>query len=241
MTDYCREIIDIFEPLRVPTFEQSDADENIFILRSTSTSTFIIITVYVHDILVLAKTVEEVNFVHQELSQRFTIRNLGSIKKFLDIDIYRRHPTGPITIPQNTYARRLLHKFDMHHCNPAKTPFENQVQLHKHQELEEAFDPEQYRQIIGSLMHLPVISHPDLAYSVSRLAQFNNDPSILHYRAAKHILRYLQGAKDYTFRHTSTNDSSTLYGFSDAPYASDPDDRKSHCGYVFFLANGCIS
>jgi hypothetical protein len=40
-------------------------------------------------------------------------------------------PAALITILQRTYAYRVLHKFNMHNCNPAKTPFENSVQLHK--------------------------------------------------------------------------------------------------------------
>ena len=222
------------------SFQQSDADESIFILESPSST--IIVAVYVDDILALATSLEEIDFVHQQLSNRFAIRHLGPVKKFLGIDIHRPDPTGPITISQSTYARRLLHKYNMHNCNPAKTPFENQVQLHKRLETEEAFDPEQYRQIVGSLMHLAIISRPDLAYSVSKLAQFNSDPSVLHYRAAKHVLRYIQGTKDYAIHYSSSNTSSpSLHGYSDASYASDPDDRKSHSGYVFFLANGCIS
>ena len=33
----------------------------------------------------------------------------------------------------------------------------------------------------------------------------------------------------------------TLRGYCDADYAGDHDDRKSHTGYIFLLANGAIA
>ena len=225
-------------------YQQSDADESIFILR-TSPTKFIIIAVYVDDILAFAKTTDEINNIFSQLSKRFTLRNLGPVKKFLGIDFQRPHPTGPIFISQSTYARRILHKFGMQNCNPTKAPFENQCQLHKRTEKEQPADPEVYRQMIGSFMHLAIISRPDIAFTVSALSKFNSDPSIHHLLAAKHLLRYIQGTKDFGLRFYTTtstrNPDISPFGFSDASYASDPDDRKSISGYVFFLANTPIS
>jgi hypothetical protein len=86
-------------------------------------------------------------------------------------------------------------------------------------------------------------------FAASKLAQFNSNPSMQHYRAAKHLLRYIQGTKDLVITFYRSP-SSTAYasasasvptGFSDASFAADPDDRKSTSGYIFFLANGPIS
>jgi hypothetical protein len=100
-------------------------------------------------------------------------------------------------------------------------------------------------------MHLAIITRPDIAFHVSKLSQFNSDPSIHHYTAAKHVLRYLQGTKDYGLYFTASSSQYSphysrtppleLLGFSDASYASDPDDRKSMSGYLFFLSNALIS
>jgi ribonuclease HI len=82
-------------------------------------------------------------------------------------------------------------------------------------------------------------------YAASKLAQFNSNPSMQHYRAAKHLLRYIQGTKDqiitYQSPPSSTSRSNGPIGYSDASFAADPDDRKSTSGYVFILANGPTS
>jgi hypothetical protein len=219
-------------------FEQSIADESIFVYDKNGF--YIIIAVYVDDILALAKTHDEIQFVYKSLSQKFKLRNLGPVKKFLGLDIYRPTPTGPVYLSQSTYARKMLHKFDMAKCNPVKTPCESSVQLHKRTPDEESANGELYRQMIGSLMFLAQYARPDISYAVSALSQFNKDPSIHHFRAVKHLLRYIQATKDLSIVFNG-NFSNSLIGYSDASYANNPDDRKSTSGILFFIANGIIS
>ena len=61
-----------------------------------------------------------------------------------------------------------------------------------------------------------------------------------HWKAAKKVLRYLQGTKDYmlTYRKSSNLE---LVGYSDSDYAGCIDTRKSTFGYVFMFAGGAIS
>jgi hypothetical protein len=163
----------------------------------------------------------------------------------LGLDVHRPHPTGPIFISQGTYAHRILHKFGMENCNPTKTPFESQSNLHQRTETEELADTELYRRKIGSFMHLAIFTRADIAYAVSKLSQFNSNPSVIHLGAAKHLLWYIQGTKDYGLLFTADSSSplscSEPYGFSKTSFASDLDDRKSSSGYLFFLAYALIS
>ena len=134
----------------------------------------------------------------------------------------------------------MLHKFNMANCNPVKSPCESSVQLHKRTFDEESADGELYRQMIGSLMFLAQYTRPDIAFAVSTLSQFNKDPSTHHIRAAKHVMRYIQGTKDLCIVFNC--DVFTLpIGYSDISYANNPDDRKSISDYIFFYANGIIS
>ena len=219
-------------------FEQSIADESIFIYDHNDK--YIILAVYVDDILALAASQHEIQFVFNALSGKFKLRNLDPVKKFLGLDIHRPTPTGHIYLSQSTYARKMLHKFDMTNYNPVKSPCEPSVQLHKRTFDEESADGELYHQMIGSLMFLAQYTRPDIAYAISSLSQFNKDPSIHHIRAVKHLMRYIQGTKDLCIAFDC--DVVTLpIGYSDASYANNPDDRKSTSGYVFFYANGIIS
>ena len=115
---------------------------------------YIILAVYVDDILALTASQHEIQFVFNALSRKFKLRNLGPVKKFLGLDIYRPTPTGPVYLSQSTYARKMLHKFDMTNYNPVKSPCESSAQLYKRLPDEESTNDELYRQMIGSFMFL---------------------------------------------------------------------------------------
>ena len=55
-----------------------------------------------------------------------------------------------------------------------------------------------YRELIGSLMYLAVGTRPDIAFSVSILSRFVSAPSLIHWKAALHVLRYLRGTRSYS-------------------------------------------
>jgi hypothetical protein len=85
-----------------------------------------------------------------------------------------------------------------------------------------------------------IVSRPDIAYAVSRLAQFSANPSEDHLHAAQYILRYLQGSSHLRLRYDGSSNSG-LHGYSDSDWAEDRNDRKSIGAYTFLLANAAIS
>src|SRR6266516_2614772 len=50
-------------------------------------------------------------------------------------------------------------------------------------ENEKQADSELYHCIVGKLMHLAIFTRPDIVFAISKLSQFNSDPSDLHYQA----------------------------------------------------------
>jgi hypothetical protein len=221
-------------------FRQSDADECLFIRKDSSG--IVLVLVWVDDFLVLSDSVSHIDAFHADLSRAFTVKNLGPVKRFLSLDVYRPTPTGPISISQSTYARKVLHRFGMQDCNPAKAPFNDTTQLHKRRDDEEPTDDKLYREIVGSLGYLSTYTRADLSFAHSKLSQYLSDPSVHHMQAAKHSLRYLKGYLDLCICFDpASGHSETLLGYTDASHAADPDDRKSHSGNIFFHVGGSIS
>jgi hypothetical protein len=97
-----------------------------------------------------------------------------------------------------------------------------------------------YQQIIGSLMYLVTGTRPDLAYTITHLSQFNTNPSDTHFTAAKRVLRYLQGTKEFALFYP-WNSPLKLTGYTDASYGNDIDSRRSFSGYIFQLGDSTIS
>jgi len=96
-------------------YKQSDADEAIFIKQDGENTT--IIAVYVDNFLVLSNTIQRIDDLQAQLSESYTVKNLGPVKRFLGLNIYHPDPTGPIHLSQSTYARKVLHRFSMQNCD----------------------------------------------------------------------------------------------------------------------------
>ena len=62
----------------------------------------------------------------------------------------------------------------------------------------------------------------------------------MHLLAAKRILRYLQGTRDFGLFYKK-GEKLELFEFTDSDYAGDLDDRRSTSCYVFMLGTGAIS
>ena len=58
-------------------------------------------------------------------------------------------------------------------------------------------DVTKYQQCIGSLMHVMVWTHPDIAHAVGIVSRHAATSGQAHMTAIKRIFRYLQGTSDY--------------------------------------------
>ncbi|XP_062114654.1 uncharacterized mitochondrial protein AtMg00240-like [Humulus lupulus] len=80
----------------------------------------------------------------------------------------------------------------------------------------------------------------DLCFVVNKLSQFLSALTTAHWRATKHVLRYLKGTLHHCI-HIKHSTGLTLTGFSDADWACCPDDRKSVAGYCVYLGHTLVS
>jgi hypothetical protein len=98
-----------------------------------------------------------------------------------------------------------------------------------------------YLQAVGALMYLATATRPDIAYAVGVLARFNKDPGLLHWKAVKHLFRYLKGTLDYKLTYGPTQSPELFTTYSDADHAGNPDNGRSTSGYVVKIGTGAIS
>ena len=118
----------------------------------------------------------------------------------------------------------------MEDCKPAPSPFQFGVKLSATCTSPEV-DATLYRYLVSSLLYLNH-SRPDLSFAIGRVARYMQTPRERHWKAAKRILRYIQGTIQFGI-HYSTGGEPLLVGFIDSYWADDLDDRKSTAGYVF--------
>ncbi|CAI7899423.1 unnamed protein product [Closterium sp. NIES-54] len=134
--------------------------------------------------------------------------------------------------------------FGLSEANPVRTPLPTGFDVHAHAEEPLLRDElvQLYQSIVGSLMYASMTIQPQIAYVVSQLSKVVSCPKAFHLQAAKRVLRYLKGCvKSSIFYPAHSKPHVELVGFSDADYAGDSVDHKSHTGFVYCLNGAAIS
>ena len=97
-----------------------------------------------------------------------------------------------------------------------------------------------YQQMIGILIYTAISTRPNIAFSATRLSQYNNNPTEEHLRYAKYVLQYLKDMQELKIKYNGSSDT-RLIGYSDSDCSENKDDHHSTSGHVFLMANGAIS
>lgn len=187
---------------------------------------------YVDDILIPAKNIEDILSVKKMLGREFDMKDLGEAKKLLGMEITQDSSSGRLSVSRRKYLEKVLARFGMSNAKPVSTPlashFRSSCSSCPAVDSEEPSYMAQvpYSSTIGSLMYAMVSTHPDLAHAMSVVSWFLTNPGKAHWTAMKYILRYLRDTSDFSLLFDRDMDSSDqVTGFIS--------------GYVFVLC-GCV-
>ncbi|XP_052110338.1 secreted RxLR effector protein 161-like [Arachis duranensis] len=97
-----------------------------------------------------------------------------------------------------------------------------------------------YASVVGSLMYAQTCTRPDINFAVGMFGRYQKNPGLDQWKAAKKVLRYLQGTKEHMLTYRRSNHLEAI-GYSDSDFAGCVDTRKSTFGYLYLLAGGAIS
>ncbi|XP_067937089.1 uncharacterized protein [Watersipora subatra] len=95
-----------------------------------------------------------------------------------------------------------------------------------------------YRQAVGSLIYLNA-TRPDISWTISKLSQYLDKPSMKHVTAVKHLFRYIKRTKSNTLVYKPTDNN--LKAYRDSDWAGSIEDRRSTTGYVSTLGSAPLS
>lgn len=115
------------------------------------------------------------------------------------------------------------------------------VTYQKGDESELLVDNEQYRRLVGCLLHISVDTIPDISAAVSILAQKMSKPNQEDWNELKRFVKYLKGTVEYSLMLGDCSNECLLIGYADANWAENRIDRKSNSEYVFLMFGSTIS
>jgi hypothetical protein len=186
------------------------------------------------------------------LKSKYEIIDLREVKWYLGMKITRlSHKTqkdqnqtdqlddesdDSILLTQTKYIRNLLIRHEMKECAFVLTLM-TENKLKKTLSEYKCFENQlkQFQILLDELMHLMIQTRFDLAYSVSRLAQFMSNSTDDHWIALKRVLRYLNETKELNILYKKAFGSLTLKAWIDFSWDENSDDSRSTHDHLLFM------
>lgn len=226
--------------LRRHGYQPTKADPCVYVKRDPHNNVEAYISCWVDDLFIIGE--KAVTTAAKEmLRTQFDIKDLGPARWMLGLELTRDRVNRTATLSQARYVETMLSMFKMEDSKAKDTPLEPGAEpLPRASEQEQALTETEkakmeaipYRKAIGILLYLSTTTRPDIAAAVNQLARFVDDPRMRHFKALKHLLRYLRGSKDFGLVLGGRGDI-CLGGYSDSDWASNQDTRRSTGGYCF--------
>ena len=231
-TDVCRLIKSIYglkQAPRVWNMELNDAIIKYGLIRSQPDpclyfrlqgEEWMAVLFFVDDAIVCGTNRKALEDFVTYLKKKFELRTLP-VDRFLGLTIKRDRSKRILSLSQPDFVDDLVAKFKMESCHPNVIPAEPGLKLSramapKTKEEEANMKKVPYQNAVGALLYLSTTTRPDIAYAVSRVARFNQNPGIQHWTAVKRIIRYLAGTRDFGIIFSPTKEGAR--GFTDADY-----------------------
>jgi hypothetical protein len=135
--------------------------------------------------------------------------------------------------------------YNMQGCNSVDTPMVEKPRLSSKMSLSTPEEKElmknvPYREAVGKLLYLSIVTQPDIAFAVSVLCRYNDNPGLEHWTAVKRVLRYLKKTKDYKLIYSPSSLQEPFITHSDADLGGDADNARSTAGFVISVGGGAV-
>ncbi len=196
----------------------------------------VILSLYFDDILIFAPA-HLIPVIKKLLFDQYLVKDMGAASSILGMEVSYNISTGVLTLRQRGIIDSILECANMTNCRPTPAPLALGTDLLP---AKENLINIPYHNIIGKLIYLALSTHPDITHAVSYLSKFNTCYGEQHWQALKHVIRYLQGTKDFAINY-KRNATGPPFAHCDSDWAGASIDRKSTFGFIFFYSGGPIS
>lgn len=225
-------------------FKRLESDRSVYIYKKNGVH--IIMPVFVDDITLAAKSRRDLDEAVEELSKHFPLRDLGPTSFLLGIHITRDFEKRTIALSQRQYIINMLDRFGHANCRPVSTPMD--PGLHLTAAMGATTDEDKaymltvpYLSAVGALMYLGLTSHPDISNAVGILSRFSANPGPTHWKAVKHLFRYLQGTKDLKLVYGPDSTGELFSTYTDAAHGDVKENGRSTSGYLVKFGTAAVS
>ena len=94
-------------------------------------NSYIILLLYVDDMLIAGSSIKEINDLKKQLSKQFAMKDLGVAKQILGMRIIRVKANGTLKLSQSKYVKKVLSKFNINETKLVSTPLDSHFKQSK--------------------------------------------------------------------------------------------------------------
>ena len=151
----------------------SDADSCVYYQLTSNQTVDLIVGIFVDDGIVCATNERDLDAVIKHLASMFKVTH-GDMDYYVGFQVHRDPINHSILINQARYISDILQRFQLDNATPADTHNPLQASQGPDDVLLPSSIP--YREAVGCLMYAMVLTRPDIAFAVSRVAKFTSKP-----------------------------------------------------------------
>jgi hypothetical protein len=220
------------------------ANGSIFIWANNNVR--VICPVFVDNITFASKSKAKIAELKAAIATHFNLCNLGPTTFQLGVKITCKRPQHTLHLLQRCYMQDLLERYSFIDSSPVSTPMDPSVSLTSAHALlmpeDKAFMcTVPYVSAVGALMYLAIATHPDIAFAMGVLCRFMAQPGPEHWKAVKHLFRYLHGTIDYCLTYApDASAPKPFYTYSDADHGRNCNNGRSTSAYIVKIGSGTV-
>src|SRR5436190_24398006 len=129
--------------------------------------------IYIDDVKLIESDKADLNTVHQQIVNKFEIKNLDKIHHYLDMKMIYDHQQQKIHLLQKQYIQQLLKQYKMKNCYSALTSMIFDLKITDDSVKNEQF-VQKYQALVDSQQFLIIYTRSDIAFAISFLRHYNN-------------------------------------------------------------------
>ncbi|CAI7842429.1 unnamed protein product [Closterium sp. NIES-54] len=213
-------------------FKQLPHDQGMY--RLTKGDDYILLIVYVDDLLYIGSTDNVTTWFEGELQRDLTLTVSSTVTQYLGLNI--QEGESAIYLNAAKYADTIAKRFSLTPTT-ISTPYRYTARNDKAESAPlKPAGIRNYQRKLGCLLVAAVTCRPDLSYSASQLATYLKRPEAEHMAELDRALHYLVSTPTIgLIYYKSKTTTPKLIGYVDADHAGDPDNRRSRTGYIYRL------
>ncbi|CAI7893761.1 unnamed protein product [Closterium sp. NIES-53] len=245
------------ETLLAGGFKKRECDHSLFLLQEKEQ--FLMILVYVDDILLFSESATMIERVEEMLEMQFKCSKMGDVKYYLGMHLERDLDKGVLRLHQRKYCEGLAEKCGLQDGGKPATPLPSgfTVEPCADEEVVGESDRKLFHSMVGALNYAAnyAANHtrPDIAFATSRLASVVSRPSHEQLEAAKRLVRYVSATASVGLEYSAVRQrlqrgaadlskgEMLLTCYTDASFNSVKADGTTIGGYVCLFGGGAVS